>query len=68
MQFLETLPQLYVYRNRLDQQMECLCFAKIFTLAQRNDLLQCYNNAIAICDNRIKELEKMAVTDFLLKP
>ena len=54
MQLLQTTKQLIEYKERLERQQEVLALSTVFSTEERNDMLQIYCNAVAICNKRIE--------------
>lgn len=61
MQTIQTLEQLIEYKKKLERQSDCLSLDTLWSIADKNRMLQCYCEMIAICENKIIDIEIDAI-------
>lgn len=53
MQTIQTLEQLIEYKKKLERQQDCLSLDTVWSIFEKKQMLQCYNEMIAICEYKI---------------
>lgn len=55
MAFIITKIDLQAYRDRIERQQSVLRFATVFSESEKEDVQKCYDELIAICDDRMAQ-------------